>query len=308
MTHHELAPVPTSALELAGPTPWREVAGAWLASFGSVNTQAAYRGDLAQFAQFAADLGAASPMTVGRPVIDLYARHLEAEGLKPATRARKLAAVASFLGYAASANVIATNPAACVRRPKVAATSPRLGATADEARRLITAAEAGSPTDRALVALCLLTGLRVSEALSITPASIRHEAGHEVLTVTGKGGTVATVPLSPLARRLLADAITAAADGGAIVRGPRGGRVDRHQAHRLIAALGRRAGLAHRLVPHDLRHAAATLSLEAGAPLHRAQDLLRHASPVTTQRYTAHRDRLDGSAAYTLATFLVGAA
>jgi integrase len=72
--------------------------------------------------------------------------------------------------------------------------------------------------------------------------------------------------------------------------------------------MGKRAGLSYRLTPHDLRHGAATCSLEAGEPIHRVQQLLRHASPVTTQRYDHSRNRLDASAAYGLARAVSGAA
>ena len=75
----------------------------------------------------------------------------------------------------------------------------------------------------------------------------------------------------------------------------------------MVEALGKAAGLEHPLRPHDCRHTAATLALNAGAPIHRVQDLLGHASPTTTQRYVAHRERLENSAAYTLGAVLGGA-
>jgi integrase/recombinase XerD len=309
MTSTELSTTTAGTLAGLESQRWEVIAGAWLASYSSENTRAAYRRDLYAYAAHLAELGIPDPLTASRPAVDTYARRLEDEGLSAATRARRLASVSSFYAYAAEeARAIDRNPAGNVRRPKVSADSPRLGMTSEEARRVIAAAEAATPAHRAIVALSFLGGLRISEALSITPADLRTEAGHRVLTVTGKGGKVATVPVSPQALRLLADALEAAeADGGPLIRGPRGGRIDRHQALRMVEALGRTAGLEHKLRPHDLRHACATLSLEAGAPLHRVQDLLRHASPTTTQRYTAHRDRLDGSAAYSLAA-LVGAA
>lgn len=298
-------PIP-GAMAPLDPARWEVVAGAWLAGYGSANTRGAYRRDLTTFAGWLAALGVGSPLEATRPAIDAWARALEVEGLSPATRARRLAAVASFYSYAAAEGVLDRSPAAAVRRPKVAADSPRLGMTSTEARALLEVAERGTPTDRALVALCFLAGLRVSEALALHVGHLRTEAGHRVAVVHGKGGTVATVPLSPHALRLLTDALEVAGSSGPIIRGADGGSIDRHKAGRIIAALGRSARIGHRLRPHDLRHACATLALEAGAPLHRVQDLLRHASPTTTQRYTAHRDRLDGSAAYTLAALVAG--
>lgn len=305
MTSIELVTAtPTTVAGTLAGLRWEQVAGAWLASFGSANTREAYRRDLTTYAGYLVGLGIEDPLTAGRPAVDMYARHLEALGRSASTRARNLAAIGSFYGYASTEGLIDRNPAASVRRPKVSQESPRLGMTADEARRVIAAAEVATPAHRAIVGLCLFAGLRISEALAVTPADLRTEAGHTVVSVLGKGGKLANVPLAPQAVRLLEDALTVAeTDGGRLIRGTRG-TIDRHQALRMVEALGRTAGLGHALRPHDCRHACATLSLEAGAPLHRVQDLLRHSSPVTTQRYTAHRDRLDGSAAYNLAGLL----
>ena len=294
----ELVHVTPATPATPGRDTWTTLAGAWLASFQSPHTRTAYRSDLQQFATWLTGVGNPNPLTATRAAIDAYARHLDDRGLAPATRARRLAALSSFYDYAAAEGVTDRNPAAHVRRPKGTAESPRLGMTATEAAAVLHAADQATPTHRALIALCFLTGLRVSEALSITPSSIRDEAGHRVLDVLGKGGKRSTVALSPLALRMLTDALDHAGTGPVV------GTINRGQAARMVAQLGRAAGLPHRLVPHDLRHACATLALEAGAPLHRVQDMLRHASPTTTQRYTAHRDRLDNSAAYTLAGFV----
>lgn len=298
-----LVHVPVGALATPAAEQWTTLAGAWLASYQSVHTRNAYASDLRQFATWLLELGIPDPLAAGRPAIDTYARQLDRQGLAPATRARRLAALSSFYAYAAEEGVTAGNPAAHVRRPKGTAESPRLGMTAAEAVRVIAAAEQATPAHRAIIALCFLLGLRVSEALAVTGSDMRAEGGHQVLDVLGKGGKRSTVAMSPLALRLLADAVARDGDGP-LIRLADGRPVDRWQAARMVAGLGRTAGIGHRLVPHDLRHACATLALEAGAPLHRVQDMLRHASPTTTQRYTAHRDRLDNSAAYTLAGLL----
>ncbi|WP_238166225.1 tyrosine-type recombinase/integrase [Kribbella caucasensis] len=53
----------------------------------------------------------------------------------------------------------------------------------------------------------------------------------------------------------------------------------------LLAALSRRAGLERPVHPHMLRHAFASNVLEAGGTLDEAQELLGHASPLSTQIY-----------------------
>lgn len=54
--------------------------------------------------------------------------------------------------------------------------------------------------------------------------------------------------------------------------------------------------------PHSLRHAFATVYLDAGGNLRDLQDALGHASPSTTRRYDRDRRNLNRDA-----TYLVGA-
>lgn len=278
------------------------LAMAWLASFTSPKTREAYAYDLRRFSEWLAHHKAGSVLTATRSHLDLFARHLEGAGYSDSTRARWLSSLSSFYAYSCSAGAVNENPAANVRRPKLPNYSPRLGLNLDTAPSVIEAAEALTPDHRAIVALCLFAGLRISEALSVEARNIREEAGHRVLEVTSKGGRKDLVPLSPPAVRLLAEVIEERPTG------PLLGGMDRFRAFRLVAQLGKEAGLDQPLTPHDLRHGAVTCSLEAGEPLHRVQQLARHASPLTTQRYDHSRDRLDSSAAYGLGRAIGGKA
>jgi site-specific recombinase XerD len=280
----------------------RTLAAAWLATFRSDRTREAYGSDLGRFSRWLADRGVASVLDATRTHVDMYALGLEADGYAPSTRARHLSALSSFYAYLQTDHGWPTNPAARVRRPKLPTYSPRLGLNLDTAPLVIAAAERLGPDHRAVVALCLFAGLRVSEALGVRVEDISTEAGHRVVRVTSKGGRDDLVPLSPAAVRLLADRIGDRTSGHVLAG------LDRFQVRRLVAALGREAGLDGSLTVHDLRHGAATCALEAGEPIHRVQQLLRHASPVTTQRYDHARDRLDRSSAYALGHALGGAA
>ena len=280
--------------------PLERLALAWLASFSSPRTREAYARDLERFSEWLARHNAGTTLTASRTHLDLYARALEDAGYSPATRARSLSSLSSFYAYSCSTGALVENPASHVRRPKLPNYSPRLGLNLDTAPRVVAAAGRLTIDHRTLVALCLFTGLRVSEALRVEAGDLRSEAGHTVLEVTSKGGRRDLVPLSPQALRLLSEALEVRPSG------PLLGGMDRFRAFRLVAQLGEEAGLERPLTPHDLRHGAATCALEAGEPIHRVQQLLRHASPVTTQRYDHSRDRLDSSAAYGLARAIGG--
>ena len=275
------------------------LAGRWLMAYSSARTREAYRDALDTFATFLAEHDAGEVMQATRSHLDAWARAMEAAELKPATRARNIAALSSFYAFAVSEGVLAANPAKAVRRPKVSDKSTRLGLTLDTSRQVLKAAEAMSATHRAAVALLLCAGLRASEAIAVRSADIAESLGHTVLTVHGKGGEVAPVVLSPVAMRLLTEAI-AKANGGTLLQDAEGRPLDRFKLGRIVNRIGKKAQLGRMLTPHDLRHGMITSALEAGEPIHLVQAHARHASPTTTQRYDRNRGRLDNSAAYGL--------
>jgi len=72
--------------------------------------------------------------------------------------------------------------------------------------------------------------------------------------------------------------------------GLRGGKVTRQVLWRLVKRYALKAGIPRRISPHTLRHSFATHLLEHGADLRAIQEMLGHASILTTERYT-HVDR-----------------
>jgi integrase len=70
-----------------------------------------------------------------------------------------------------------------------------------------------------------------------------------------------------------------------LFRGPVGAPMPPDAVNGLIAAAGRRAGLARRVTPHQLRHAFGSNITDAGGAIDELQDLLGHASLSSTQVY-----------------------
>lgn len=303
MTGTEIATRPTAEITASGPDP-DGLARAWLASFASENTRAAYRRDLGAWASWCETKGL-DPLTVARPHVDAWARTLEAEGLRPTTRARRLAALSSFYGYLCDLGAIPANPAAGVRRPKTGEGYVTLtpGLDREEVSRLVAAAT--SPRDRALVLLLTAEGLRVSEALALDLGTSERVRGHVTVVVRGKGGREDRVPLPPMIAAAITD--LAEAEGrteGPVFLGEDGARLSRYGVSRALARLGRRAGISRTLTPHMLRVTAVTMALDAGASLRDVQDLARHTDPKTTRRYDRDRGALDRHVSYLLASVL----
>jgi site-specific recombinase XerD len=305
-----------------------ELVAAWLAAKRSPHTRAAYLRDLAQWAGWLAGHDAGL-LEADETAAAMWARHLEAAGVKDSTAARKLTAVSSFYSWCARRGHVRANPVAGLPRPAVDYdTSATPGLTRDQAVALLEAADADAGPQAArtaaLVSALLYTGARVSELLGADVEDLGTDRGHRVLRVRRKGGKIQALALpAPAAGRIDAylagrDDVTAlpAVPGGTPAAGRRrvlfatgtGARMYRAEVRALLRRLGRAAdlpaALAASLSPHSLRHAFATLNLDAGASLRDLQDAMGHASPRTTRRYDRSRGNLDRSPGYLLAGYI----
>lgn len=291
------------------------LADAWLISLTSENTRRAYRRDLAELFAFF-DAQTFDALAAERHHIDVWR-----DGLTGATStvARKLAAVSSFYSYAADdARVIPSNPVRRVSRPKVDADhSATRGLSKSEAVAFLNVATLDSPRSRALAALLVHTGIRISEALGANLHDLQHDTGHRVLVVTRKGGKRAKIALpAPVVDALstylgatVAKGTEVATAGTAGVDAPifttsTGKRWASSEAFRTVQRLASIAGVEGNVSPHGLRHTHATLALDAGVPLRDLQDSMGHADPRTTRRYDRARARLERSSAYAVAGVL----
>ena len=292
-----LAVVPTATLGTLEGQPVETVAGAWLLSLRAEHTRNAYRADLAEYITYLEPLGV-HPLGAPRAAVDMWVDDMTTAGLAPTTVGRRISALRSFYRYAIDTGATTVNPAASVKPPTVSADAVKAGLSLAEARAVVEAVTYnGSRAARATVGLLLGAALRVSEATAATASHIELVDGHTVLQVLGKGGRRRSIPLSPLALELLAPLPVV----GYLITGPGGGACNRWQLAHLVRTAGRDAGLSRAISPHLLRHTAATVALDGGAPIQTVADLLGHSSPTTTMRYVAGRERLRDSAAYVVA-------
>jgi integrase/recombinase XerD len=191
-------------------------------------TREAYALDLRQFTTWCR-ARSLNLFAVRRADIESFARDLEARGRARATVTRRLCTIAGFYRYAVEEELLEHSPAAHVRRPRVDYESHAIALDRNELGALLVAAGLGPPTEHALISLLALNGLRVSEA---TGADIEHlglERGHRTLTITRKGGKVATIPLAPRTARAIDLAIGDRTDGPVFLTAD-GRRLDRHGA------------------------------------------------------------------------------
>lgn len=149
----------------------------WLASFESPNTRDAYARDLAMFAAWCgATSGGApgdgsggpgcSPLAATPEMLVAYRDRCAADGARPATVARRLAALSSFYGHAVRRGALRSNPVRELLRP-VRTPAPARVLDDAESDALWTAAAAIDTRTSVLVALLLVDGMRLGEALAL---------------------------------------------------------------------------------------------------------------------------------------------
>lgn len=96
----------------------RSRVGAWLASYDSQNTRAAYRRDLLLLLRHL-DVHGTDLLTARHRDLDLFARAQRHTGASAATVTRRLAAASAFYRYAVAEEWVGVNPAHHLRRPRV---------------------------------------------------------------------------------------------------------------------------------------------------------------------------------------------
>jgi site-specific recombinase XerD len=215
--------------------------------------------DIRVFADYATELGRARPRK-----------------LAPATIARKIAAVRSFLRFTLGAKNV-PDASLSPRRPQRLPDTPK-PAEVEAALEALAGDGPLAVRNVALMELVYSAGLRSAEAVGLDLADVDFD--REQLHVKGKGGKERLVPLGEEAGHVLARYLhearpqLAVGAENALFLSARGKRLDTSTLRRVFAH------------PHRLRHAFATHLLEGGADLRTIQELLGHSSLSTTQLYS----------------------
>lgn len=251
----------------------------------SHNTLVSYRRDLIDFFQ--------RHQRLSQETITEYVSALRRSGLAETSIARKVSALRSFQDFLAisegNASIWHIDLKNRSRRlPK----APSL----ETVQRLLESCgeDVAGLRDRAILESLYATGMRVTECTSLDLNQfVTDESGIRMLQVTGKGGKGRLVPLGQHAGKACEDYLVRSRPSllrdlrePALFLNARGSRLTRQSVWQIIKTGCKRAGIDDELTPHSLRHAFATHMLERGADVRSVQELLGHASVVTTQIYT----------------------
>lgn len=217
-----------------------------------------------------------------------------AHKLSPKRAGLMVSALRSFLRYLRHRGDIATDLAACV--PSVANWSfsslPNF-LQPHQVRRVLNQCDrrtAQGRRDHAIVLLLARLGLRACEIVALTLDDIRWETGE--ITLRGKGGRLAQLPLPPDVGKALATYLhkdrPACSTRRLFIRlkAPRRGFANSIAISTLVARALKKAGVeSPHTGAHLFRHTLATEMLRQGASLAEIAQLLRHQSFDTTALY-----------------------
>ena len=252
-----------------------------------------YTHDLLDFFSYLKSKKISSLNEVDKQVLRGYLSHLMKEGFARVSISRKLSAIRSFYRYLLREELVETSPIADTSSPKLDKRLPKF-LTPEEAVRLLEAPDSSTALgqrDRALMELLYASGLRVSELVSLDLEQINLETNE--IRVWGKGAKERMVLMGKPAAAALASYLSQGRPrllgkkkGYALFLNRDGGRLTERSIQRILKKYSRVAGIKKRVHPHLLRHTFATHLLDGGADLRVVQELLGHASLVSTQIYT----------------------
>ncbi len=258
----------------------------------SAHTVAAYERDLRAF--FAEQDGE-DVCQVTPDGLNAYLDALNARGVKPATRNRRLSAIRQFYRYALRQGWCSEDPAELLRSRRARRSLPVV-LTEAEVEALLHAPDTQTDLglrDRAMLETLYATGLRVSELAALRVDQVNLHQGF-VLVERGKGGKDRLVPLGEEAADWLRRYIERARPAllgqrlcDALFVSQQGRPMTRQTIWHRIKHWALQTGIpSKRISPHKLRHAFATHLLNHGADLRVVQALLGHANLSTTEIYT----------------------
>lgn len=208
---------------------------------------------------------------------------------KPATRARKIAAIKSFFNYVTfKQKILDKNPAVELETPKLGKRLPKY-LSLDESVALLHSIDGkNEKRDTCIITLFLNCGLRLSELVAINFKDIKGD----VLNVIGKGDKERSIYLNESCRKALKEYIAVrpkdVKDHEALFISERGTRIGRRTVEMMVKKYITLAGLdPKKYSPHKLRHTAATLMHKyGGVDIRSLQQILGHESVSTTEIYT----------------------
>ena len=250
----------------------------------SQNTILAYQSDLIAFFDYIEKDVELNELK--RKDFSSYTKHLARNEINPSTITRKIASIKGFFKYLCYKRIIKANPSSSITPPKLPRRLPKV-LTISELDKILK--EKLDLVDFAIVELLYSAGIRVSELTELELKNL--DLAQNMIKVFGKGSKERLVPIGKKCSATLKEYLKKRElialrynSKPYLFLNSNGTKITRQKVYKIVHSLGNIVG--KNISPHTIRHSFATHLLENGADLRVVQELLGHASIVTTQLYT----------------------
>lgn len=268
----------------------------------SKNTISAYQNDLLSFFEYIEQKNIKNIEAIKRKDISLYIKFLSEKELNSSSIVRKIASIKGFFKFLCLKRIIKSNPASIISTPKLAKHLPKV-LTKSEIEEIL---HNGLNTkELAVVELLYSAGIRVSELVNLEIKNI--DLKQQIIKVFGKGSKERIIPINLKCKKIIEKylkerELTALKFSSKpyLFLNNNGSKITRQFVYEIIKKQGE--NINKKISPHTIRHTFATHLLENEADLRVVQELLGHASIVTTQLYT-HISKRTLKEAYLKANF-----
>jgi integrase/recombinase XerD len=253
------------------------------------NTIDAYLRDIAFFSKFIGE------KSVSTAVFDDITLYMEKMGTRfsSSTIIRKTTAIRGFYDFLLKEGHIANAPSEKLDSMKKGKYIPEV-ISVQEIKRIFSAINVNTPEgkrDYMILFLIFATGARISEVLSLKVEDISGDM--RFIRLKGKGNKTRLVPLYDEVGVKLKEYITDVRDI-LVKKGNDDFKLfsgmSRNNYWRRLKNYAASAGIEKNVFPHIVRHTVATGLLQNGADIRIVQEILGHASIMTTEIYT-HVDK-----------------
>ncbi|MBL4865527.1 MAG: site-specific tyrosine recombinase XerC [Pseudomonadales bacterium] len=256
---------------------------------------------LLQFTAWCEERGLTRANEITKPILERYRRHLHhsrdkrGNPLSAKNQLGRLIPLRGFFKWATQQNYLLYNPASELELPKVEKRLPKATLSPDEAELILSLPNIHTEEglrDRAILEVLYSTGVRRMEVVNLSRADVHADRG--VLAVRqGKGKKDRFVPISERAIEWLKKYLDEVRIGFAIEPDPQnifleknGQPITPDRLSRLVTKYIKQADIGKSGSCHLFRHTVATLMMDNGADIRFIQQMLGHASILTTEIYT----------------------
>jgi len=269
----------------------------------SENSISSYKNDISRYLHFLVfnkkinDLGGVT-LTHIEDFLDFL---IDSECLSTSSLARNISSIRGFHEFATVEGFSKANPAELIELPKKAAKLPEV-LDVTEVDALLSSPDTEKTAgirDKAILECLYGTGMRVSELTGLELDRLFFEIGF--IRVIGKGNKERLVPVGEVAQDAIEHYVEhvrplyfkpnkADKAKNRVFLSQRGSALSRMSIWNIVQKAAKKAEIKKPVYPHIFRHSFATHLLEGGADLRAVQEMLGHASILTTEIYT-HVDR-----------------